>query len=52
MEEIDKQPWRQIPEDAFSVETADRYLQYRAIFKSDNGDRYPILDRVTITLAP
>ena len=29
----------------------NRLLQYRATFTSDNGDRYPVLDRVEIRLA-
>ena len=33
-----------------SVENIHRCLQYRATFKSDNGDRYPVLKRVTISL--
>ena len=32
------------------VENTHRCLQYRATFKSDNGDRYPVLKRVAISL--
>ena len=35
---------------AVALQPADRCLQYRALFESDNGDRYPTLEQVTITL--
>lgn len=34
----------------FQVDPGDQYIQYRCIFQSDNGDRYPSLDKVTIEL--
>ena len=34
----------------FGVSAQDRCLQYRAEFVSDNGDRYPVLDRVNVRL--
>ncbi len=48
--DLAKQTWRPIESGAFSLEPADRCLQYRAVFVSDNGDRYPVLDRVAIDL--
>ena len=30
----------------FDLSSVDRFLQYRAVFASDNGDRFPILDKV------
>jgi hypothetical protein len=50
--EIERQAWREIKSGSFSLKGEDRYLQYRATLKSHNGDLYPILDRVSITLAP
>jgi hypothetical protein len=50
--ELSQQPWREITDGAFSLANGDRHLQYRAVFHSDNGDRYPVLDRVTIQLGP
>ncbi|MFV1968378.1 MAG: FG-GAP-like repeat-containing protein [Pirellulaceae bacterium] len=47
---LDRQPWLPVSSGEFSLESGDRCLQYRAVFKSDNGDRYPILDRVRIDL--
>ena len=47
---LDRQPWQQAHSGNFSLDPKDRCLQYLATFKSDNGDRYPILDRVEITL--
>jgi hypothetical protein len=43
-------PWRELDGDSFSLGATDRVLQYRAKFISDNGDRYPILERVEIGL--
>ena len=45
LEEI---PWQPLESGKFTLKDSDRTLQYKAIFKSDNGDRYPILDKVTI----
>jgi hypothetical protein len=48
--QLDRQPWCEVAGDQFSLKPTDAYLQYRATFTSDNGDRYPILDRVEIRL--
>ena len=48
--ELAKQKWRALQEGNFVLGAADRCLQYRAVFRSTNGDRYPILDRVEIEL--
>ena len=40
--------WSKLEGGNFSIETTDRYLQYKAIFVSDNGSRYPVLNRVQI----
>ena len=42
--------WRDIFEHPISIAEDARCLQYRAIFRSDNGDRFPVLDRVTVRL--
>jgi hypothetical protein len=42
-------PWQSLAEDSFKLSDADRCVQYRAVLRSDNGDRYPVLDRVSIT---
>ena len=34
----------------FILSPRDRYLQYKAVFVSDNGDRFPVLDKVRIEL--
>lgn len=34
----------------FDIKPGDRYLQYKAAFVSDNGDRFPVLDRITVEL--
>lgn len=44
--------WRDAgPAGAFTLSEADRCLQYRARLVSDNGDRYPVIDRVSVALA-
>ncbi len=40
--------WRALDTDTATLSDVDRVLQYRARFKSDNGDRYPVLHRVEI----
>ena len=47
---LEKKPWRRMTGDRFPLESGDRVLQYQAVFESDNGDSYPILDRVRIEL--
>ncbi len=49
-DDLVKTPWRALTANRFPVEAKDRFLQYRAVFRSRNGDRYPILDRVAISL--
>ena len=48
--ELARTAWRAVTSNRFSVEPEDRFLQYRAVFQSHNGDRYPIVDRVVISL--
>ena len=47
---LEQQPWRRVRGDRFLLESGDRVLQYQAVFESENGDSYPILDRVSIEL--
>jgi len=49
-EQLKSQAWVKLTGDSVAVTKADRVLQYQAIFHSDNGDRYPVLDRVEIQL--
>jgi hypothetical protein len=42
--------WTVVANDRITLRPDDRTLQYRAEFKSDNGDRYPVLDRIEFTL--
>lgn len=49
---LTKQPWTAISSAALAIDEEHRYLQYRAVFHSDNGDRYPTLDRVELSLNP
>ena len=34
----------------FKLKTTDRVMQYKAVFISGNGDRYPILDEVSVSV--
>lgn len=43
--------WQAVPKGAFTVGDRDRVLQYRALFVSPNGDRFPILDSVSISIS-
>ena len=43
-------PWRSVEGSTFTLQSGDRALQYRAIFRSDNGDRYSTLERVEVEL--
>ena len=44
-------PWLAVRASGFRLNSNDRSLQYRATFVSGNGDRYPVLDRVTVDLS-
>ena len=48
---LEAQAWRRIEGHSFAVAGHHRALQYLAVLRSDNGDRYPILDQVRITLS-
>lgn len=43
--------WRAASGKPVVLDATHRCLQYRAIFKSSNGDRYPVLHRVSIEIA-
>jgi hypothetical protein len=42
--------WTDLKTNVFAVDATHRYLQYRATLLSDNGDRYPVLDKIEISL--
>ena len=48
---LEAQTWRRIQGHGFPLADDHRVLQYQAVLKSDNGDRYPILDQVRITVS-
>ena len=48
--ELERAAWRTVEAGRFTLNAGDRVLQYRAMFHSDNGDRYPVLDRVELAL--
>lgn len=49
--ELEESDWRAVQSDRFAVQPGDRALQYRAVFQSDNGDRFPTLEKVEIVLS-
>jgi hypothetical protein len=51
-EELETSEWRAVQNDRFALQSRDRAMQYRAVFRSDNGDRYPTLEKVEISLSP
>ncbi len=49
-DELNNKKWKIVSDKTFTLNKEDRYLQYKANFVSDNGDRYPLLDSVKIVL--
>ena len=49
-EKLNNKEWEPVYSKTFSLKKEDRCLQYKAIFISDNGDRFPVLDAVKIEL--
>ncbi|MGV8136687.1 MAG: FG-GAP repeat domain-containing protein [Mangrovibacterium sp.] len=50
-EAITEKSWSELSDaGTFDIDSRDRFIQYKACFISDNGDRYPILDQVQIDL--
>ena len=49
-ESLKETEWRSIETSGFPVNNTDRHLQYKVTLKSDNGDSYPVLKKVYITL--
>jgi len=43
-------PWQSVEAGELKLKETDRCFQYKAIFISDNGDRFPTLDKVTIKI--
>jgi hypothetical protein len=42
--------WRSVENGVFTVDSNDRYLQYKATLFSENGDKYPVLNKVSLKL--
>lgn len=51
-ESLAKRDWFAVMNDAFSLQPDDRRMQYRLELHSDNGDRYPVVDRIEVVLQP
>ncbi len=49
-ETLTARAWSRVTDKTFLLQTNDRQMQYRIELGSDNGDRYPVLDRVEIEL--
>lgn len=49
--DLSEKKWTKVSDSGdFEVKPSDKFLQYRAVFISDNGDRFPVLDKVVIEL--
>jgi len=48
---LGKADWKPVENGSFRIDSRDRILQYKARFLSPNGDRFPILDTVTVSLS-
>jgi len=49
-EALEGKAWRRAKDGRFGLAAEDRSLQYRLVLASANGDRYPLVDRVTIKI--
>lgn len=49
-EKLNDIEWETVFNESFSLKNEDHCLQYKAIFVSDNGDRFPVLDSVKIEI--
>ena len=49
-ESLKEMKWRKVESGGFTVNEDDRHLQYKFTLGSDNGDRYPVLKKVSVTL--
>ncbi|WP_286263175.1 FG-GAP-like repeat-containing protein [Thalassotalea atypica] len=50
LSQLESSPWLALKGDTFLVDETNRVLQYRARFISNNGDNFPILDSIKISL--
>lgn len=51
-DQLAKQAWSPAIKGIIAMTPEHRYGQYRAVLISDNGDRYPVIRRVEVELAP
>jgi len=42
--------WRRVEDGRFGLAAEDRSLQYRIVLTSANGDRHPVIDKITIKI--
>lgn len=47
-ETIDQASWQEAGSGIFKLDKRDRFMQYKLILQSNNGDNYPTIDRVSI----
>ncbi|HRE80701.1 MAG TPA: VCBS repeat-containing protein, partial [Opitutaceae bacterium] len=43
-------PWRDVARNTFNLQAEDRFLQYRLLLQSANGDAYPIVRKVEVSI--
>ena len=49
-QELPQQAWRSVEESGFTIPPQHRAIQYRAVLTSDNGDRFPVVDQVRVSV--
>ncbi len=47
---LNAKEWRILENDKFTVGDKDRYIQYKFTLISENGDKYPVLKKVSLSL--
>lgn len=47
-ETLDNESWHPVKKNRIPLQKSDRCIQYRSTFISDNGDRFPVLNRIII----
>jgi hypothetical protein len=45
---LSNESWHPLKTNRIALQKSDRSIQYRATFTSDNGDRFPVLNRIMI----
>ena len=47
---IGQAAWQEVDSGTFKLDKRDRFMQYKLTLQSDDGDNYPVIDRVSIKI--